>query len=264
VDGDLGAFRMGTVTRHLRYAVIMATLASSSLNSACGDGTLDVFGPTSNDGGTGASMSGAAGTGPSSPGGALNLGGKLNSGGSAGSSGGTEGIPPESPNPLAVDDFEDGNTQALCGDGHWYVSNDGTGTQSFGLESATNRPPDTHAMRTRGLDFTEWGAALGVDLEGSTPALDLTAYDELRLAIRAESGFEGPLDVSLLDVDDSHFLQRIELTSEWQELRLPLSSFLGPGGAALDRSRVGDLQFFVAPSQPFDFWIDDVAFFRAE
>jgi hypothetical protein len=243
-----------------------ASLAFGGLSSACGDGALDVFEPASrHEGGTGSANGGTAGTGPSSPGGTSNLGGDPSSGGSsAGHSGGTDGEPVEPPNPLPVDDFEDGNTQPLSGDGHWYVSNDGTGTQSFGLEAATNRPLGTHAMRTRGLDFSEWGAALGVDLEGSTPALDLTAYDELGFAIRAEPGFEGALDVSILDVDDTHFLHRIELTSDWQELRLPLSSFVASEGGTLDRSRVGDLQFFVAPNQPFDFWIDDVAFFRAE
>ncbi len=249
----------------LRHAaLVLASLAAGSLGSACGDGALDVFEPASSDGGGSSSRGGAAGTSASNAGGATNLGGEPSSGGSqAGSSGGTE-APTEPPNPLAVDDFEDGNTQALCGDGHWYVSNDGTGTQSFGLEAAKGRPSGSHAMRTRGVDFTEWGAALGVDLEGSTPALDLTAYGELRLAIRAEPGFEGALDISLLDVDDTHFRHRIELASDWQDLRLPLSSFLRADGAVLDRSRVGDLQFFVAPGQPFDFWIDDVAFVREE
>jgi hypothetical protein len=247
----------------LRLAVaLLPALTTASVSIACGDGDLDVFMPAAPQGGSGGSASGGS-AGATSAGGSSNRGGSTSYGGS-GSTGGSSGAPADPPNPLAVDDFEDGNTQALCGDGHWYVSNDGTGTQNFGLETANERPSGTHSMRTRGLDFSDWGAALGVDLEGSTAALDLTAYDELRFAIRAEPGFEGTISVSLLDIDDTHFLRPIEISSDWQELRLPLSTFLGPDDATLDRTRVGDLQFFVAPNQPFDFWIDDLSFFRTQ
>jgi hypothetical protein len=168
--------------------------------------------------------------------------------------------------PFVLDDFEDGNTESLnISDGYWYFEPDQTCSGSFPVETTAGHAGTTHALRTRGGGCTAWGALVGLDLGGSsdTDSFDASSFDALRLWARAEPGSVTELSVSLLD--PQHFDTVVEVSTEWQELVLPLDGFaFNDQGSERphDASRFTHLQFFVFSPDDFDFWLDDIAFVR--
>lgn len=173
--------------------------------------------------------------------------------------------PPRSP--FVLDDFEDGDTQSLnIPEGYWYFRPDETcSSGSFVIEATPERVENTHAIRARGGGCTAWGALLGLDLGGSGETFDASSFDALRLWARAEAGTVSTLSVSLLDPEHFDFI--VEVSADWQELTLPLDDFAYNDDEVErphDASRFTHLQFFVFSAEPFDFWLDDVAFVRSE
>ncbi len=246
---------MGAVTR-LRAALTSLVMAAVA---ACSDGHLDVFAlktasPPSSGGSSAGGASGFAGATLEAQGGAAGEGGALGESGAVGAAAG--GAPSST---LLLDDFEDGDTQALVADGWWYLVNDETGTQSFGIELVT-RSESMHAIRTQGAGFTDWGAILGLDLAGSDAFVDASASKVLHFFARAAQGSASELDVVLVD-DVAKYWVTITMSSEFQEYSLPLADFAGEGGVKpVDASALSQLQFFVAAPNAFDYWIDDVEF----
>ena len=238
---------------HTRTFAALALLASTPL-AGC-DGRLDVLEPERDamtSGGT--SAGGSAGS---------SAGGGAGSGSGPGGSGAGGSLPVS---PALLDDFEDGDTKSLgIDEGYWYFRPDGTCTGVFASELTADRAGSTHSMRTRGGGCTEWGSLLGLDLGGSGDVYDASSFDALRFWARAEPGFATTINVSLLN--PQHFDTVIGLGAEWQEYVLPLDGFTfndRPPAQPYDPSKFTHLQFFVFSEEPFDYWIDDVAFVRAE
>jgi hypothetical protein len=228
---------------------------------ACDDGRLDVLEPAHVDsgasGGAGGTAGGAAGS--------LSSGGTSATGG--GSTAGSSSAGSSSlPSPFVLDDFEDGDTQSLnIPEGFWYSQPDSTCSAPFGIETVVGRADNTHAIRTRGGVCTDWGALLGLDLGGTIETFDASSFDALRFSLRVEAGTPTELNVSLHT--PVHFDTVIDATTEWQEFVLPLDGFFfndRPPEQAFDVSRLTHLQFFVFSPEPFDFWLDDIAFVRSE
>ncbi len=210
---------------------LASALLTATLLSACSDGNLDAFAIRT------AGMAGATTAGGSSTAGASATGG--------------------APSTLLLDDFEDGDSQALSSESWWYLVNDGTGTQSFGIE-LVSRGESTHAIRTQGSDFGDWGAMLGLDLAGSDSVLDASGYGEIHFYARAVPGSATLVEVILNDGLIKYWSE-ISLGSDFQQYHLRFADFIGPEGAVpLDTSTLAHLQFFVNTSAAFDYWIDDI------
>lgn len=217
--------------------------------AACSDGDLEVF--------VEREPSVTAGTGsnipdpilPSPTGG---TGAVMAEGGGAGTPMATE--------PLLIDDFEDGNTQCIATSGFWYLVNDGTGVQEMTFATPADR--SSQALHLRGGGFTQWGMALGLDIAGSHPVFDASAYSELRFQARAEPGATTDIEVHILE-SDLHFSAKVALTPDWSEFVLPLGSMLSTAGdpaRPLDPTAIAAIQFFVLSDATFDYWLDDVVF----
>lgn len=227
-------------------ALFWGTFACCLL-SACDDGSLKAFEPQV------LALGGSAGGGPDAEAG----GGR---GGSA--SGPIAGAgASEATSPLLIDDFEDGDIRAKEPLGWWYPVNDGTGTQGFGVEPVSRGAASIYALRTHGSGFGDWGSALGVDLSGEAPSLDLRSFDELCFWARVEAGNSTLIQVHLLRAGQ-HYTRDVSLSDSWSRYCLPLTDFLSSTRDVLVPDELIALQFFFAPSQPFLFWLDDVEVVR--
>jgi hypothetical protein len=229
---------------------------------ACTDGKLDAFEIVSVSGGPNPRSS--AGAPASAMGGdsATTGGGGAGSGGQAGAAAGQSAAGSAGALLLLLDDFEDGDTQGLGATEDWYPVNDGTGTQTLGVEFA-ERGPGTLAMHTRGEGFSDWGAKLGLDLSFGDQPLDGSGYAFLAFFARVEPETLTSLRV-VLDDGQAYYGKDLELTQAWQQYIVSFAELTRPDGTTgLDRAALGNLQFFAEPSAPFDYWIDDVAFGRA-
>jgi len=245
-------------------ALLAAAVAPVAV--ACTDGRLDVFTSRLGDDSTGAG--GVANAPDAGTGGAVIGPGDASTGsaGQAGESGqgpgGEDAGDAEPRGDLLLDDFEDGNTEALDG-GWWYAQHDGTApAPALSIESPGDRSGSTYALHAFGGGFSSWGMFIGLDLPG--PVFDASGYGALRFLARAETTSTRTLDVQFLDANNrDHFGVQIELGTEWEEFVLPLADFvyLDQGGPfVFNPANVSQIFFFVLSSEDFDFWLDDVGF----
>lgn len=172
------------------------------------------------------------------------------------------GPPPRdaSGTPLLIDDFEDGNTQALAPPSWWYVVNDTTANQVFQVEPEGS---SGHAAHTWGDTFTAWGAGIGLDLRSESEDFDASAFTELRFRARAAPTSHRTLAVHLLESSSTHFILEVELTTEWQTYVIPFAQTradVGGDARVLDRERLSALQLFLFYPERFDIWLDDFVF----
>jgi hypothetical protein len=159
-----------------------------------------------------------------------------------------------------LDDFEDRDTRLNAPGGWWYTVNDGVGDQALRLLEDPEAPERGVCLRTHGSGFTGWGAAVGANVLGF---YELGAFDTLRFLARAG----GPLQVTLALPDGSEhdFHQVLELDAGWTEysVRLDQMSVTVDGEAVpLDLAGLHELQWFFFQSDAFEFWLDDVRFYR--
>ncbi|WP_438030796.1 hypothetical protein [Sorangium sp. So ce233] len=205
-------------------------------------------------------------------------------------------VSPDEPLELSmIDDMEDGNIGILKGDGAnprqgaWFKYSDGS-------EGGAQEPSDAAelvaaVMPVRGDSeravhtsanalFTSWGAGVGVEL--STSYYDATGYRGITFWARAEDDSSTEMFVTFIDQQTDkgggicgdmagqvpcydHFHTSVDLTSDWKHFKVPVGCLVQTGygvfeAFAQDRIRV--IQFSFGPGQPFDFWIDDVAFYE--
>lgn len=187
--------------------------------------------------------------------------------GAAGSDGGNAAGAGESSSEtisVLLDDFEDGNTESIGG-GWWYPQSDGTAPDpSLTIEAIDDRAGSTMALHFSGEGFTDWGMFVGLDLPGGV--YDASAYSELRFWAKAEADSSRVLSVQWLDANGfDHFSVSIELTSEWQEYRLPLADFMftemdAEPALLLDPSNLSHLQVYSLDDNYYSYWLDDVSF----
>jgi hypothetical protein len=232
--------------RRARWCVALA----GCLLAACDDGVLRAFEPRAL-----ALAGGGADPGPNAEAG--------------GGRGGTPSIDPVAgtgnarpTSPLLIDNFEDGDSRAEEPLGWWYPINDKTSTtQGFGIEPLIRDTVSFYALRTHGSGFQDWGAAVGVNLEGDSTPLSALGYESLCFVARVEAGTGDPIDVHLVrvEVEDVHYVQGVSLSETWSRHCLPLVDFIGPNDAALVPNELIALQFFLPPRSPFVLWLDDVS-----
>jgi len=227
-------------------------------------------------------------------------GGRTQSGGT--SSGGTSsGGSPNPPlasggeadcGPL-IDDLESGSGHICTGSGRvgvWYAFNDMTGEQwpaptTPGVPIPTSvipggRGASTRAIHSYGKGFSGWGAGVGLDFafDGvSYGVFDASAFDGIRFWARSDVPQKlqvriGTRATKLPDYGGtcarepcSPHARDFDVAADWVELSLPFNDLtqLGPHSSAADflRDELTHLQFMPQTRQ-FDFWIDDVRFYR--
>lgn len=234
----------------MNRALGAVALAASLFVAACDDGALRVFEPRELAlvGGGGQGSAGAEAGGAAS-------GTAASEAGTAASEAGTSTVGPTAP--LLIDDFEDGDPRAKEPLGWWYPVNDKTSLQGFAVEPASNGAASTYALRTHGSGFQSWGAAVGVDLVGDATPLDLSSYKELCFLARVEAGSSTSIQVHLLR-GDLHYTQDLSVSEAWGRHCLSLVGFKSTNDQVLMPDQLIALQFFFAPSSPFEFWLDDV------
>jgi hypothetical protein len=194
-----------------------------------------------------------------------------------------------------IDDMEhgDGSILSSCGrHGYWYTYNDATagasqvpaaGAPFIPAAIPGGRAGSAHAAHSTGSGFTAWGAGLAFDLAsaGGTAAkdaYDAGAYHAITFWAKSGTGSSAAvrLNIASRGTDpaggvctpaskcNDHFGASVTLSSTWEQHTVSFSDLhqLGWGtpAGAFDPTRLYAVQFQTAAGQPFDVWIDDIAF----
>jgi hypothetical protein len=164
---------------------------------------------------------------------------------------------PQMSGDVQIDDFEDGDQQALATDGWWYVTNDGTSQQSLETVGLTDRIGSQFALHSWGEGFTLWGAFVGLDLGGETGVFDAGWTDAI--SFWAVSAVEQEVVVRLILQDNSSLQTTTTLQTDWSEHVISFDEFRFEGDAAarVDASRLRHFQLFFG-LEAFDVRLDDV------
>jgi hypothetical protein len=258
---------MGALSRSLQ-----SILWASAVVVGC-DGALPLFSELRGQAGSPANVeAGAAGAPPivAGEGGAGGTAAAPSSGGVAdptdgGAGGESRGAPGGAgASPLAsfkVDDFEDGDTHAEPPLGWWYKVNDGSGTQTFVIESRADKPTGPVGLRSQGDGFTGWGAVVGVNFAGAS-AIDVSDFEALTFWAVA-AGANKQVTIDLIAVGDvRYYAPSLTLSDVGAVHRVPLADFRGKDQAPLDATMLQGMQLEIASGAGFDLWLDDVEFVR--
>jgi hypothetical protein len=200
-----------------------------------------------------------------------------------------------------IDDMEDGDGSILAAPGRngaWYSYNDlnegkdTTGHQTpaamtpgFPMADLTPaRDQSTKAAETSGGAFTGWGAGIGFDLnnDGTTKsAYDASQYTGITFYARSATG-PGQLRVNVQDAQtapeggicdktatkgcNDHRGSSISLTTDWKQFTLPFASMktlnFGQQFPTFMLDKLYAIQFQVGTNVNFDFFIDDIGFYK--
>jgi hypothetical protein len=208
---------------------------------------------------------------------------------------------PPRPDPVAerdvclglIDDLEDETGRICEGDGRigvWYAFNDGTGTQwpaptapGVPIESSAlpnARGASRRAMHTYGDGAMKWHGGIGIDFAFDGEHYDTYAaglYDGVRFWARADTPqrIRVRIGTALTTVAEyggtcefepcgTHGMD-FDIGTEFAEYRVPFNDLQQVSYRRFEadflRGQLTNLQFMaVGPS--FDFWIDDVSFYR--
>jgi len=235
---------------------------------------------------------------PGSGGGSSGSDGSGASSGVGGGAGGASGAGTAMTTYDAIDDLEDGNDRILMSAGRqgpWHTFNnlDGGGNQTPAKSSAFvpesgGANGSQFAVHTTGDGYTF--AGVGFDLSNPEPApesaksqsFDASAFDGIVFWAKAGDTGSAKLRVELpmrsfvprdrggtCDADCWNvYGQRspAALTTTWQEYKVPFSALqreMGGATPTFDRSQLMSISFkHEGMSERFDFWIDDVRFYK--
>ncbi len=197
-----------------------------------------------------------------------------------------------------VDDLEDGDDAIITTDersGDWYTFNDATsGEQSpdpDGNFSPEEGGPEgsSYAVHTTGNGWTEWGAGLGLDLNGADPAdpdaskgvFDVSGFEGMAFWAKGDATLWVMLatyDVIAEDegggcvagsgdgeaCDNAHG-KSVSLTGEWGQYLIKFEDLAQEEGWGqqidFDPANLTSLMFQTGPGETFDYWIDEIGFY---
>jgi endoglucanase len=194
-------------------------------------------------------------------------------------------------NPRIIDSLEDGDA-AICATagrtGAWFVTNDGTGTQSPSTAAdisallSAPRGASLRAAHASGSGFTSWGAILGVILNDG-PSYPLYYDASGHAGIRFHARGVGTVRVGVTagrtrPAPEGHcvdpgcnrpFQASVTLTSTWVPVLLRFdalrSGTTASNGAgymtAQDQREILTIEFLASGGASFDYWIDDIGFY---
>jgi len=195
--------------------------------------------------------------------------------------------------PNMIDDMEDGDGN-ICPNGGrtggWYKVNDGYGTQALNPAYLIvgGRVDSIVAVQTTGSGFYDWGATLGVNLDGASVATrlpyDVSGHKGITFwARRGSTSYPTSMTVEIVQQNTSktgeggtcgtstscsdHYAYTVTVGSTWAQYQLPFSSFYQSGWGlvkARDLANVLGFEFLIKypqSSYSFDLQIDDLAFY---
>lgn len=194
-----------------------------------------------------------------------------------------------------IDDMEDNDASINAIDGRtgaWYSYNDETAgatqtppakTPGFPMVPA-GRGDSTLAAQTTGSGFTKWGAGIGFDLnnDGTTKhGYDASQYtgitfwakagpdgiSTLRVNVQdAQTAPEGAICTTSAKGCDDHRGSGVALTKEWKQFTLPFASMkqlnFGEQYPTFKTDQLFAIQFQVGANVKFDYYLDDVGFYK--
>jgi len=201
-----------------------------------------------------------------------------------------------------IDDMEDGDGSIITTNGRvgaWYAYNDladgkdTTGTQTPaamtpGFPMADITPPrgtSTKSAETKGGGFTGWGAGVGFDLNNDgtmKQPYDASQFTGITFFARSTATGPGSLRVNVQDAQtapeggicdpkatkgcNDHRGTSVTLTSDWKQFTLPFAAMktlnFGQQFPTFMTDKLFAIQFQVGVNVNFDFWIDDIAFYK--
>ncbi len=203
-----------------------------------------------------------------------------------------------------LDDFEDGDLSFAANGrvGTWYNYGDDYGTlipqDDSSLVIAPGRGGSEYALHGGGVDFTEWGAGLGVTLARDSAGLclhDLSTYSGITFWARGyvetideDSVIErdrGVVRLLLTEADvtpvesgggcdgtrggcwDSH-RARFEPEECWKKFSFDFDELTPDGwghdGGELDLDEIYNLGFEVSAHNDWELWVDDISFYLGD
>jgi hypothetical protein len=193
------------------------------------------------------------------------------------------------PKGMEISNFEDGGNgvaQVEGRNGGWYVYNDGTGKQEPAVgkvSPAENGACESaFALRTTGMDFTDWGAGIGTDLatdkSNKKTAYDGSRYKGVRFYARSNTGPiavrvkiqdanttpEGGICNDAMKLCNDTFGKDVMITADWLPYDVAFADTAQEGWgdkfAAVDTNRLFGIQIQTRTS-PFDFAVDEMSFY---
>jgi Carbohydrate binding domain (family 11) len=188
-----------------------------------------------------------------------------------------------------IDDFEDEDDQLADQDdrsGHWFIGKDDKGT-TVEPSSVSGNLSDGGANGTKkALHVTgktasgdgAWGVEVNADFAPGRPQYDASQYAGVSFFIKSGSTKTKTIRFKASDVNTNptggvckacfnHFGKDIKLTPEWQEVTVSFAQMKQLAGwgdpfPAITPSKLYDIEFAVASGQQFDFWVDEIKFFK--
>jgi hypothetical protein len=296
------------MSNDMRNATSIVLLGASTLvlgMTACGGddgGTRDPSsGGSSSTGTAGTSPTGTAGTSPTGTAGTSPTGTAGTGTGGGGACVPLMGKKGDGTNQV-IDDIDDTNIMfatAGIGTGSWDFSKDTSPTGMITPAGTAMLMPvaggeSGSALHVQGTGLAGWGASLAAFLNGPTSAFDGSDYDGIAFYIKGTTSvLEGAnkvmVQARMPDVllgpgsccDDkvagkecySGHRVVIDITAEWQEVKIEWTSFKGPtwglgSTLAFNPNRIRDINLSFnhdaamasAPPATFDVWVDSVRF----
>jgi poly(3-hydroxybutyrate) depolymerase len=188
-----------------------------------------------------------------------------------------------------VDDFEVAPNQILTNDGRsgwWFGYDDGTGGKLLREELELSGSGEKgRALHVVSSGFVKWGAGFGANIHPQSDATSGCAYDASAYSgLRVRARGRGRLRMTLGDAMNTPVAfggsctrpgERchdrpgvwLNLEDQWRTFEFPFCAFLpeGWGGSTegLDPSKLFGFHFRVGEGENGDFWLDDLAFYRA-
>ena len=197
-----------------------------------------------------------------------------------------------------VDDLEDGDDAIIITDersGDWYTFNDATsGEQNPDPEgdfTPESGGPDgsSYAVHTTGSGWTEWGAGVGLDLNGADPGdpgaskgvFDASGFDGVAFWAKGNATIWVMMATFDLLAEsegggcvagtgdgeecDNYYGKSLTLTSEWGQYLVKFDEIAQAGGWGQQLDYNGaelvSILFQTGPNETFDYWIDEVGFY---
>lgn len=195
----------------------------------------------------------------------------------------------------SVDDFEDGDSQALLiggRSGYWFtaVDNHGSTVEPKGELRPIDGGPSAskRAVRVVGRTMPElpaWGAVTGLSWQPDNRPYDGSKYAGVSFWAKVGPTSAGTFRLKLSDVNThpvggvcrdepggcwNHFGADLRLTSEWKKYELAFADLTQEAGwgqprpPALSAHQLVSLDFSVPRGQEFELWIDDVKLLRCQ
>jgi hypothetical protein len=188
-----------------------------------------------------------------------------------------------------IDDLEDGDGRILVSSGRqgpWHVFNSSDTGAGKAISPEMGGHSGQYAMHTSGMGYMFAGLGFGLNNADTTPesaqskAYDASAWTGVAFWVKAGSNGSASLRVEA-PMRDFVPTERggtctgncwnvygaavtSPLTASWQEIKIPFSSMQRETGStpAFDAKQLLTISFKHTASDRFDFWIDDVRFYK--